>query len=67
MKRVQLIGAVLASCCAASVYAQNGPVGPVEVTKAIQQDTLPSLSHANVHADGYNRWHFHPEDRKSVV
>ncbi|HEY2397054.1 MAG TPA: hypothetical protein VGH81_13910 [Rudaea sp.] len=61
MKRVQLILAIVAGCCAASVYAQNGPVGPVEVTQAIQQDTLPSLSHANVHADGYNRWHFHPE------
>src|SRR6516225_539746 len=56
MKRVHLMLAIMTSGLVANAYAQK-----VEVTTAIQQDTLPSLQHANVHADGYQRWHFHPE------
>jgi len=54
MKRVQLVLATLAGCCAMSAYAQR-----VEVSAAVQQDTLPSLAHAK--ANPNSRWHYHPE------
>jgi len=57
MKRIHLLAAALAACVA-SAHAQSGPV---EVSSAVQQDTLPSLAHANVAKDGYQRWHLHPE------
>jgi hypothetical protein len=56
MKRVQLVLAVLAGCCVSAAYAQK-----VEVSAAVQQDSLPSLAHVKPQADGYNRWHYHPE------
>jgi hypothetical protein len=59
MKRVRVTIAVFAACCATGAYAADH--GAVEISAAIQQDTLPSLANAHVPADGYNRWHFHPE------
>ena len=59
MKRVRLTIAALAACCAANAVAAEH--GAVEVSAAIQQDTLPSLAHVKPDVDGYKRWHFHPE------
>jgi hypothetical protein len=64
MKRLHLATSILAGCCAFAANAappQASEHGRVEVSAAVQQDTLPSLKGVNPHTDGYQRYKPHDE------
>ena len=53
MNRLRLLTALLASICASAAVAQNH--GPVEVSGAVQQDTLGSLRDVKVNPADYHK------------
>jgi hypothetical protein len=61
MKYTLLFTVAIAALPTVALHAQDS--GPVEVSAAIQHDSLPSLRLAPPQADGYKRWHEHDEHR----